>query len=184
VWWYICCGPPHPHANWFVEYPAIETRLLMGAMTAKYRPDGFLYYALTRWPNNTKPIEDGPFTAWNPASFKTFNGDGSILCPGPGGKPLATIRIENFRDGLEDYAYARILEATIEAKEQAIGAETPDSTDRQWLKNARSLLNVPESLVEDLTKYTHDPEAVYAYRERLAKAIMAAGIAPGDPWHD
>ena len=33
VWWYICCGPHHPHANFFIEYPAIEARLLMG-MTA------------------------------------------------------------------------------------------------------------------------------------------------------
>ncbi|MBM3497472.1 MAG: hypothetical protein FJX74_02270, partial [Armatimonadetes bacterium] len=42
VWWYICCGPHHPHANMFVEYPAIEGRVLMGAQTARYRPDGFL----------------------------------------------------------------------------------------------------------------------------------------------
>ena len=38
VWWYICCGPHHPHANMFIEYPAIEARLLMGAMTARQRP--------------------------------------------------------------------------------------------------------------------------------------------------
>lgn len=47
VWWYICCGPRHPHANMFVEYPAIEGRLLMGAQTAKYRPDGFLCYQIS-----------------------------------------------------------------------------------------------------------------------------------------
>ena len=61
VWWYICCGPHNPYANWFVEYAAIESRLLMGAMTAKYRPDGFLYYSLSIW-NENKPIESGPFT--------------------------------------------------------------------------------------------------------------------------
>lgn len=21
VWWYICCGPHHPYANMFIEYP-------------------------------------------------------------------------------------------------------------------------------------------------------------------
>ncbi|MFW5867343.1 MAG: glycoside hydrolase domain-containing protein, partial [Armatimonadota bacterium] len=28
VWWYICIGPRPPHANWYVESPAIEARLL------------------------------------------------------------------------------------------------------------------------------------------------------------
>ncbi|MBN1341697.1 MAG: DUF4091 domain-containing protein [Phycisphaerae bacterium] len=179
VWWYICCGPAHPYANWFVDYPAIETRLLMGMMTAKYRPDGFLYYAMTRWPNNTEPITSGPFTKWNPASYKEYNGDGSILCPGPGGRPLATIRLENFRDGLEDYAYVRILEATVRAKEAA-GAS--GEADKAWLVRAKALLNVPGGVVKDLTHYTHDPSAVYDYRSRIARAIDEAGIRPVDPW--
>ena len=177
VWWYICCGPAHPFANWFVEYPAIETRLLMGAMTAKYRPDGFLYYAIMRWPNNEKPIEDGPFTTWNPASYKDFNGDGSLLCPGPGGRPLATIRLENFRDGLEDYAYVRILEETLAAKKRR---GIVSGEDKVWAEKAEQLLTVPGALVGSLAKYTHDPSAVYAYREALARAITTAGI-PGAP---
>jgi len=86
VWWYICCGPHSPYANWFVEYAAIEARLLMGAMTAKYRPDGFLYYSLSIW-NDNKPIEEGPFTQWNPVSWTTYHGDGSLLCSGPGASP-------------------------------------------------------------------------------------------------
>ncbi|MBC8443329.1 DUF4091 domain-containing protein, partial [PVC group bacterium] len=103
VWWYICCGPRNPYANWFVEYAAIEARLLMGAMTAKYRPDGFLYYSLSIW-NKNEPIEAGPFTDWNPVSWTTYHGDGSLFCSGPGGKPVPTIRLENYRDGMEDFA--------------------------------------------------------------------------------
>ena len=44
------------------ELAAIEARLLMGAMTAKYRPDGFLYYSLSIW-NQNRPIEKGPSTS-------------------------------------------------------------------------------------------------------------------------
>ena len=106
VWWYICCGPHHPHANMFIEYPAIEGRLLMGAMTAKQRPDGFLYYQISIW-NSRQPITSGPFTDWDPRSWTTYHGDGSWTCVGPDGTPLPTIRLENFRDGLEDYAYVR-----------------------------------------------------------------------------
>jgi hypothetical protein len=71
----------------------------MGAMAAKYQPGGFLYYALNRWLVNEKVITGGPRTDWNPASYKENNGDGSILCAGPNG-PLATIRLENIRDGM------------------------------------------------------------------------------------
>jgi len=65
VWWYICCGPHPPYANMFIEYPAIDGRLLMGAMTARQRPDGFLYYQISIW-NSEKPIASGPFTDWTP----------------------------------------------------------------------------------------------------------------------
>ncbi len=49
VWWYICCGPQAPYANMFLECPAIEGRILMGAQTVRMRPDGFLYFQLTLW---------------------------------------------------------------------------------------------------------------------------------------
>ena len=88
VWWYICCGPHHPHANMFIEYPAIEGRLLMGAMTAKQRPDGFLYYQISIW-NSRRPITSGPFTDWDPRSWTTYHGDGSWTCVGPDGTPAA-----------------------------------------------------------------------------------------------
>ena len=150
IWWYICIGPPHPYANWFIEYDAIEARLLMGAMTAKYRPDGFLYYALTRWPLNKKPIDGGPYTDWNPASYQTANGDGSIFCAGPDGL-LGTIRSENFRDGLEDYAYVLELE-----------------------KRTGKSLPVPEELVTTMQQFSRDPKLLRTYRHQLAEAIMAA----------
>jgi hypothetical protein len=173
VWWYICCGPHHPHANMFIEYPAVEGRLLMGAMTAKYRPDGFLYYEISIW--NSPPIAAGPFTDWDPRSWTTYHGDGSWTCLGPGGMPLPTIRLENFRDGLEDFAYVRILEATIAKVEATPGLS---ASRGEWLQKAKALLTVPEELVKSLTEYSRDPAAVYAYRTRLADAIEAAGIEP------
>jgi hypothetical protein len=173
VWWYICCGPHHPHANLFIEYPAIEARLLMGAMTAKYRPDGFLYYQISIW--NSPPITSttGPFTSWDPRSWTTYHGDGSWTCLGPGGLPLATIRLENFRDGLEDYAYARILEAAVKKIESSpqLMAQRGD-----WLQRAKAALTVPDDIVKSLTEYSRDPATVYRYRDQLAEAIETAGV--------
>ncbi|MBI5835473.1 MAG: DUF4091 domain-containing protein [Armatimonadetes bacterium] len=168
VWWYICCGPAHPYANMFIEYPAIEGRLLMGAMAAKYRPDGFLYYQISIW--NGKPITSGPFTEWDPRSWTTYHGDGSWVCVGPNGRPLATQRLENFRDGLEDYAYTSVLEAAM-ARVKAL-PET--AATGAWLGEAEARLVVPKDLVESMTRYTGDPAVVEAWRAGMAAAIEAA----------
>jgi hypothetical protein len=178
VWWYICCGPHHPYPNMFIEYPAIDGRLLMGALTAKYRPDGFLYYQVSIW-NSRKPITSGPFTDWDPRSWTTYHGDGSWTCVGPDGTPLPTIRLENFRDGLEDYAYFCILEATV-AKVEA----SPELREQraEWLQAAKALLEVPADVAASLTEYTQDPAKVYRYRQALAQAIAEAGIPPQYPW--
>jgi hypothetical protein len=178
VWWYICCGPHNPYANWFVEYPAIEARLLMGAMAAKQRPDGFLYYSLTIW-NDNKPIETGPFTPWNPVSWTTYHGDGSLLCSGPGGEPVPTIRLENYRDGQEDYAYVRILE---EAVRRVEAQPAPTAKQKQWLGEAKAALPVPESLVKTMSEFSHDPARLYAWRDEIADLIDRSGVTDADPW--
>jgi hypothetical protein len=175
VWWYICCGPTHPHANMFIEYPAIEGRLLMGAMTAKQRPDGFLYYEISIW-NSQKPITSGPFTDWDPRSWTTFHGDGSWTCVGKDGMPVPTIRLENFRDGLEDYAYFALLESAVkqaQAKGDAVPAET-----KQWLAEAVEAMKVPESLVKTMTEYSRDPSQVYAWRDRMGDLLDRAAAQP------
>ena len=148
VWWYIACGQQAPRANLFVEGQAIEARQLMGAQAVKYRPDGFLYYQVSIW--NSLECISGPdtFTTWEPRSWTRFHGDGSWFCCGPEGRPSATVRIENFRDGLEDYAYALEYERV---------------TGRQ--------AEVPPEVVKSVYQYTDDPAAVYAWRDRLAEAI-------------
>jgi len=177
VWWYICCGPHHPHANMFIEYPAIEGRLLMGPLATRFRPDGFLYYQISIW-NSRRPITSGPFTDWDPRSWTTYHGDGSWTDVGPDGTPLATIRLENFRDGLEDYAYARILEATIAKVE----ADPQLSAARQaWLAKAKELVAVPEELVAGITEWSRDPLVLRQWRSDLAAAIAQAGIPPVEP---
>lgn len=179
VWWYVCCGPHNPYANLFVEYDAIEARLLMGAMTAKFKPDGFLYYSLTFW-NGNKPITFGPFTNWNPRSFTEYNGDGSLFCCGPGGKPVPTIRLENYRDGMEDFAYSKILESIIE-KYTAKG-DALTGSEQKWLDNARKALAVPDSLVSDMGHYSHDPKQLESWRNRIADLIDSSGMADTNPW--
>jgi hypothetical protein len=144
----------------FVECPAIEGRILMGAQTAKYRPDGFLYYQTSIW-NSPRPISgDSAFTGWVARSWTSYHGDGSWTCCGPDGTPLATVRLENFRDGLEDYAYVRLLEKKLAANPGA-----------PWAEEAKKLLAVPENVVKDMKNYTYDPAVIYAWRDAIADLI-------------
>jgi hypothetical protein len=179
VWWYVCAGPYQPYANLLIEYDTIEARLLMGAMAAKYRPDGFLYYETTLW-NANKPMESGPFTNWNPQSYSTLHGDGNLMYCGPKGMPVPSIRLENFRDGMEDYAYARILEDII-GKYEAKG-DSMTASERKWLVGAKAALPVPEKMVKTMADYSHDSKLLYAWRERIADCIDASGMVNVDPW--
>ena len=159
VWWYG--DPEAPHANLLVETDAVDFRLLMGAMAQKMRTDGYLYYQIAAWGGN-RCIESGPYTSWNPNSYFGLNGNGSWVCCGPGGTPLATIRLENFRDGLEDYAYAKILERRLAAHA---------GKDDDWCRKARMLLDVPPELVESLTRFTDDVRVLYLWRNAMADLI-------------
>ena len=147
VWWYTCDIPLPPYPTSYIETPVIVTRLLMGAMTAKYRPDGYLYYAVANW-NAKSPVDHDPFTKWVALSLPPdFNGDGCWVGVGPDGIPLSTLRLENFRDGLEDFAYAKLLEARGEK------------------------VDIPEELVSSVREYTLDPEKLQAWRNSMADRL-------------
>lgn len=112
MWWYICCGPGYPYANWMLEFPLIEARLIWW-QAMQYDVEGFLYWGLNIWErrNNDKPIPDsaGPRLDWSLTSGWNgeFHGDGVLILPGERG-PLSTIRLENIRDGLEDTELLRL----------------------------------------------------------------------------
>jgi len=175
VWWYVCNVPTHPYANWFIEYPAIEARLLMGAMSHAYEADGFLYYMMNKWRGNTGPVKGGPYVDWvtgstgDPTKREVANGDGILLYPGPD-VPLSTIRLENIRDGLEDYDYLYKL-AELNKKIRSL----PQTPQRQaYLEHCELVLSVPSSIVKNLLEYTRDPQRLYAWRAAMAGAIEQA----------
>ena len=181
VWWYICCGPHNPFTNWFVEYAAIESRLLMGAQTAKFRPDGFLYYHTSIW-NNNKGIDcaAGPYTTWNPVSWTVYHGDGSLFHCDSDGNPLPSIRLENYRDGQEDYAYFCILE---DAVKQVTNKQLISAAERRWLKEAQAALVVPETLVKGMDVYSRDPQELRKWRDHIADLIEECGFSASiNPW--
>ena len=161
VWWYFACDQKAPYANIFTESQPIEQRLALGAMAAKWRPDGFLYYQMAYF-NSLDCITSGPYTAWSPRSWWNEHGDATWVAVGPGGKPLSTQRFENFRDGLEDLWYVELLRHKLEA--------TPNAP---WAEHARELLSVPRSVVDTLENYTDDADSLYAWRAAIADILVS-----------
>jgi len=152
VWWYVCCGPQHPYANFAsMDYPAIEGRLLAW-MTYGYRVDGLLFWHVNYWGKNKIIDWQDPYLDWDPTCIARMTGDGALTYPAPGG-PVSSIRLENVRDGSEDYDYLSILAD---------------------LKGERAALDHFDRLVRTMTDYTRDPDELYRVRSRMADQIEAA----------
>ena len=172
IWWYICSDPKAPGPNVFVECPPVEARLLMGAMAQKFRPDGFLYYALALW-RNPRPMTDGPFASWIARNREWYHGDGCLTDCGPDGTPLASQHLENFRDGLEDLWYAKLLQEKLRVVEsEKLKAESVGGGE--WIRRARAALAVPGELVHSVKGFTVDSDVIHRWRNEIAELIEEA----------
>ncbi len=150
VWWYVCCGPTYPQANFAsIEYPFIEGRLL-GWLTYRYRADGLLFWHVNLWPD--KPplkLDDTFLTAWTAENSLKMPGDGQLLYPGESG-PLPSIRLANVRDGVEDYEWLMML-----AQKKGRGAAEAMTVE----------------LIRGMTDFDRSPEALRKTRSRIADAL-------------
>lgn len=151
VWWYVCCSPYHPYANFSSwEYPPIEGRLL-GWMTWRWRADGFLFWIVNKWHGNAKFSEDVTYFP----HYSTYNGngmpgDGIMLFPGER-HILPSIRLAQCRDAVEDYEY-------LQAVAQRIGRKAAD--------------DACDEIITSLTGYSRDPGAIRAVRRKLARCLV------------
>lgn len=145
VWWYVCCSPQYPYANFAsVEYPFIEGRLLAW-QTFRHKADGLLYWHVNAWTDKFYFDESLCYqTAFKLNSIEEMPGDGQLLYPGAGG-PLPSIRLANIRDGSEDYDYLAMY----------------GEKGRDFCKK----------LAPSMTKFSRDPRQLRAFRRQIAEAL-------------
>ena len=163
VWWY--------EIWWIIEDPLIRSRLIPW-QTFKVNADGFLFWCLNRWSGNDTPVFDPAQprirTDWNPAlDGGYFHSSAMYLYPGSDG-PVSSLRLENFRDGIEDYdmlMLARGLLASLQNEESA---------DPALLEQLREATTIEDSFIKDHADYSRDPVQLQAHRQALIKAIEAA----------
>ena len=165
VWWQIGSEPNDARGlNWFVQTPPIRARLLMGAAAQKYKPDGFVYHRVDGWRNENDVVGKKKFVQWEPF-YGQPDGDGLLIYPGPEG-PLSTIRLDNIRDGLEDYEYYWLLDQLVKK------AEAKGLGEEKIVRFAKAMLAVPDKVLRSLSDYTEDPQALSEHRYRVAQAIL------------
>lgn len=166
IWWYVCCGPLRPYPNNFIDYTALEHRILPW-ITWRYGVNGILYWNTTYWRDN--PYET-PMSYTPDGSGKWGNGDGNLLYP-PVKRPSDTfidkgpvpsIRWEMIRDGMEDYDYIRLLEDKLARSKSKSGPA---------VEKARAALDVARDCGKSRTEFTRDPKRLESARRRVAEAI-------------
>lgn len=146
LWWYVCCGPTGEYNNLFVHQDAIRHRILFWQ---QYQRDieGFLYW------NSIYCDKGNPWETSKTWDKYEAAGDGCLIYPGRYmdiDEPVASLRLKNVADGMEDYAYLRICE-------EKMGSEWVDQ------KTAK--------ISDSLTSYTDDDKLLQDIRNELANAI-------------
>ena len=181
IWWYTCISPRMPYANFFVEAPAIDSRLLMGMMTWKYKAAGFLYYSMAMWRDyklnkngkwtysiRTWPMKGAPLTNWPGYSWRDSNGDGNWVYPSENG-PIPSLRLKNIMDGLEDYYYLKLLrQAVLDHKNGKLKLSS------EWLKKTEKALQAPERLVKSLIDFNRSYKTLQKERNKIAVLLEEA----------
>ena len=109
MWWYVCCSPQMPYANFFRYYQGVDTRMVLWQQYM-FDVDGLLYYSTIRWDQVSKR--------------KLYcDGDGLLLYTGTifgqESYPVSSVRLEYIRDGFEDFQYMKMLEA-VEGRENVM----------------------------------------------------------------
>jgi hypothetical protein len=134
--------PPY----WHIDRPLLVYRVPTW-INRQYGITGLLY-----WSTVTRVIEP-----WlNPAFAhpRHYNGGGYLFYPGvPCGMdgPIASMRLKNLRDGMEDYEYFVLLE-------QRCGADT--------------VQRIVDRIAPTWWDYTRDPQALLDARRELAATIL------------
>ena len=163
VWWYTACIHNAPYPYWALHHDGIDPRI-MPLMTFKYGIDGFLQWSVNLWgedncdPDNPKRW---PEREWTCKEWTYQPGEGYMYYPGTDGHPWPSVRLENWRDGMEDYEYLTLLNAKL---------PNLHGEDR---RKAEELLGLG-SVITESYDFTKDPQDVYRMRQQVADLIERA----------
>jgi len=138
---------------------------------------GCLYWCINReWTDNAGKAATWPEAEWEARYVNVFtrkdnleSGQGNLVYPGPRGRLWPSIRIENVRDGIEDYEYMAMLDR-LAAEARSGGRAIPGGL----LAEIGRMLAIPDDVVTSTSRWTRDPAVLAAFRARVAAMIQEA----------
>ena len=110
VWWYTCCGPLYPYANFAsLEEPWAEARVLAWQQYM-VQADGLLFWSVNWW-RNVKRLDAGDTLQRGLRIWSDLNvqGDGVLVYPGEDAV-YPSIRLAAIRDAVQDHEWLKLAE--------------------------------------------------------------------------
>jgi hypothetical protein len=151
VWSYTALDWENGVPYWLLDSPLLNYRI---PAWFSYSLDlkGILYWSTMCWTNNK-------INPWvNPATHtkgsRVWNGEGSLIYPGkPAGidGPVGSMRLNVFRDLVEDFDYLKLFES-LTSRDQAVSQAS--------------------SIAKDFMTYDKNPESYIAKRKAVAEMIL------------
>lgn len=151
MWWNLNIWPAI-HPNLYLEFPLSDARAV-GPLSWLKKVHGFEYWSVftTAGLGNYTPVScDSAYVPW---AVDTHTMDGTLVYPTQNGAVLSSLRLESFRDGIEEMEYLYLLEQ-----------RCPDS----------ALLRPDALWISNMSSWERDPVAIMAGRQALADAIMSS----------
>lgn len=165
AWWYVTRFPHDPEITLTINTDAVNYRTLFWQQKL-YDVDGFLYYSVNDWTNNSGfwiPDPEQEFLYGfdahheaNEAYPYNVYGNGILLYAGVYFgqlEPIGSIRLECVRDGIEDFEYLTMLE-------EIYGYDVVQAIVHTW--------------TQSLGEYNTDTEAFTVLRTQVAMLLEAA----------
>jgi len=169
--WFTCDG------QMATDTPFLATERLLPYYCFKYGVRGFEFWGLAWWTYNPwhvgwhqfiRQSDEGKDYYW----VRYPNGDGFLTYPGkPVGLdgPASTIRLEQIRQGLEDYEALALL-AELAAKAKQAGRPAPAA--ERALAMARDLVTIPNAGGLRSTEILPNPDRIPAIRKAVNAALV------------
>ena len=167
IWPYVCCGPGKPYSNSFLDYPAIDCRVMFWEMR-RANITGFLFYELNYYSGQINWNKPGPRWPEVPFNAEMFgaNGSGVMVYPGPDMTPLSSVRLENTRDGIEAYDYLSMLREKvnlIQSGEIRVAAELKS--------RAEKALQIKPEITMSFAQHTYNPQLIEKERIEIGTIL-------------
>ncbi len=136
--------PPY----WQIDFDVTNYRIAPW-LNRRYGVTGLLYWTTVCWSSPQR-------NPWDDPGFRVrFNGEGSLFYPGKDAGidgPVASIRLKNLRDGMEDYEYFVLLQqrAGRQAVDEIVREAVP--TWGTWDRNPYRLLELRKLLAREILR--------------------------------